>query len=574
MNSKRLWVGGGILICLVLIRLWLIWALGHTLYARYPQVDAYTYWQQAESLWQGKDPFQEGLYQPPAYPYFIYALSHFFDGPSLTVMRWVQSGLGILTCIGLFLIGNRVGDRFHLYWVGCLAMLAYGLYPSVLLFEQDWLTPALSNVLVVFGVLGLIHKKTWSLALGAFSLGCAISVHPSLLLLGLVSLFWGWKDSHMRWPILLGLCLALSPTVVWNAKNGSPALVSHNGGINLYIGNGENWNNTVFLRPGLEFRQWVMQAEPAKRNVAERNIFWQEKTLEAVLSNPLNSAVAILTKTYWSFHNTEIPRNEDYRCRLDEPILQPLRWNPIRFGLIFPLGVLGILQCRKSVKESFAFHLPFFWLAAHLPLIIFFVSDRYRVATVPFLVILSAIGLLSLWKNAERLPIVLGVMIAMVVMGPIDSRVEKSEAWCAHVQGNLAFMEQKWLIAKAEYAKSLRLNPNNLSAQLYLGSIAERDGDFVSAKKSYELVLDGYPDHNPTLMALAKVCERQKDWSCATEMLERAYRVPGKRLKTGLRLFRLLLKLGQNEAAIKFVQAEAELWEHPEIKQWRNQSGD
>ena len=116
-------------------------------------------------------------------------------------------------------------------------------------------------------------------------------------------------------------------------------------------------------------------------------------------------------------------------------------------------------------------------------------------ATVPFLVILSAIGLLSLWKNAERLPIILGVMRAMMVMGPIDSRVEKSEAWCAHVQGNLAFMEQKWLIAKAEYAKSLRLNPNNLSAQLYLGSIAERDGDFVSAKKSYELVLDGYPDH-------------------------------------------------------------------------------
>ena len=82
MNSKRLWIGGVILLGLVLVRLWLIWALGHALYAEYPQVDAFTYWQQADGLWQGKDPFKEGLYQPPAYPHFIYAVSHF---------RWSKS---------------------------------------------------------------------------------------------------------------------------------------------------------------------------------------------------------------------------------------------------------------------------------------------------------------------------------------------------------------------------------------------------------------------------------------------------------------------------------------------------
>ena len=128
----------------------------------------------------------------------------------------------------------------------------------------------------------------------------------------------------------------------------------------------------------------------------------------------------------------------------------------------------------------------------------------------------------------------------------------------------LAFMEKQWGIAKSEYEKSLRLNPNNLSAQLYLGSIADREGDLQMARTKYELVLDGYSNHNPTLMALAKVCERQRDWNCATNMLERAYNVPGNRLNTGLRLFRLLLKLGQNERALSFVQTKAELWEHPE----------
>ena len=115
-------------------------------------------------------------------------------------MRWVQSGLGLLTCIGLFFLGNRIGDALKLNWVGCISMLAYGLYPSVLLFEQDWLTPALSNALVVFGILGIVHPKKWSLLLGGLSLGCAISVHPSLLLLGGASLYWGWKHAQGGFP--------------------------------------------------------------------------------------------------------------------------------------------------------------------------------------------------------------------------------------------------------------------------------------------------------------------------------------------------------------------------------------
>ena len=311
-----------------------------------------------------------------------------------------------------------------------------GFTPSVLLFEQDWLTPALSNALVVLGILGIVHPKKWSLLLGGLSLGCAISVHPSLLLLGGASLYWGWKHAQGVLPILLGFCLALSPTVIWNTNNGAPALVSHIGGINLYIGNGENWSETVFLRPGLEFRKWVMQAEPDKRNVAQRNDYWQKKTLEAVTSHPLNSAMAILTKLYWSIHNIEIPRNEDYRCRLDEPILQPLAWNPIRYTLLFPLGVLGIWRCKRENKGEFGAHLPLFWLAAHLPLVIFFVSDRYRVATLLFLAMLSAVGILVLWQQSERLAIAAGALIALLTLGPIDSRVEKSEAWCAHVQGN------------------------------------------------------------------------------------------------------------------------------------------
>ena len=42
-----------------------------TLAAEHPMVDAYTYWQQALSLLDGRDPFAEGYYQPPAYPWLL-----------------------------------------------------------------------------------------------------------------------------------------------------------------------------------------------------------------------------------------------------------------------------------------------------------------------------------------------------------------------------------------------------------------------------------------------------------------------------------------------------------------------
>ena len=96
-------------------------------------------------------------------------------------------------------------------------------YPSVLLFEQDWLTPALSNALIKW-ILGIVHPKKWSLLLWDF-LGCAIQFTQVYFLGGAFST--GVEACSGGLPILLGFCLALSPTVIWNTNNGAPVLVSH-----------------------------------------------------------------------------------------------------------------------------------------------------------------------------------------------------------------------------------------------------------------------------------------------------------------------------------------------------------
>ena len=68
---------------------------------------AYTYWDQAGKLFTGKDPFLEGLYQPPGYPYVLSLLANLTGRPELAVVRWSQAVLGMLSSVMLLALAGR-----------------------------------------------------------------------------------------------------------------------------------------------------------------------------------------------------------------------------------------------------------------------------------------------------------------------------------------------------------------------------------------------------------------------------------------------------------------------------------
>jgi hypothetical protein len=566
---NRINVGILIILCAIIIRISLHYSVGQTLFADYPLVDAHTYWTQAQAIWDGENPFQEGLYQPPAYPYFLSAIGHLWGGPELGASRWIQVVLGVLTTSGLWWIGNRIGDELDCYWCGCITATLYSFYPTTLLFEQDWLTPTLSNFLTVSAIICLMSRKVWMIVLGGFLLGGAISVHPSLMLLGMAVIFWVWRQNKPPLLVIVGMCIALAPTVIWNIQDGKPALVSHNAGINLYIGNNTEWKETVFMRPGLKFRQWVLQADPSERDLEERNHYWLERTQNDILDSPMAWGGALLTKAYWSIHNTEIPRNEDYRCRTSEPALQWLRVIPIYYGWVLLFGVLGFFQCSLAPKQSKARDLSVLWLGAHLPLIVFFVSDRYRLSAWPFLALIAAIGINSLFKKVDSRALIVPIVAGFLSIAPIDSRTQLSDAWCLHVQGNLKFLAGLKGQAKMKYEESLEYEPENLSAHLYLGSIAEESSDWAVSKYHYQMVLDGYPEHRPSLMRKVVVCERLQDLECAIDASRRIYEISDGKLRYGLKLFKLLVRDGRDDEAQTLIEKDEALSIHPKVMEWR-----
>ncbi|MCK6507422.1 tetratricopeptide repeat protein, partial [Myxococcota bacterium] len=368
----------------------------------------------------------------------------------------------------------------------------------------------------------------------------------------------------------LALGLALTPTAARNQLvHRQPALVSHNGGLNFYLGNNLEWRETMFLRPGLPFRRLVLQAEPDKRDVAERNQWWWQRAREEIRQHPVAWLAILGTKALWSVHDTEIPRNEDYRCRTDEG---PLSWVgrlPVRYGLVFPLALAGaVLLARRGGGGLL---LAGTWVALHLPLVVFLVADRYRLATWPVVSLAAAVGLHALLQLGlavrEGARPGRGWLLLLPVLPvpflPIDSRTAYDPAWCLHVDGNLALMAGDQDEAVALYQRALALDPDDWGARDFLARTLADGGDTAQAIALMEPLVDWFPDHYPSLYFLAGQYQRAGRLDLAADTMGRAWRVPGERTNTGVRYVKLLLQAGRRDEARRVVDGAPELQGHP-----------
>lgn len=546
--------------------------------AAHPMVDAYTYWQQAGALFNDADPFREGYYQPPAYPWLLAQLGGLFGGMSLKWVRPLHALLGLLTTGGVLLLGRSLGRALARPWLGPVAGLLFVLSPTPLLFEHDVLTPALTLATSTWSAVALVwgwQRRSLGLVLvGGALAGVTCAAHPTYLLAavtGLVALGL-LARSEARWALpaafAVGLAAPLAPTTIDNARQfGVFELVSHNGGLNFYLGNNPRMRETAFLRPGLPFRKLVLEADPATRALPERNAYWWSRTRKEAMAAPLATLAVVGAKAVWSVNDVEVPRNEDYRCRTAAG--QALHWVgrlPARFGLLFPLALVGAgVVLRRRDETMWAVPV---WLALHAPLVLFLVSDRYRVATWPVLVLLGAAGAVWLYRDRSRWVLAAAATGLVLAFLPIDARTAMDPAWCRYQQANLDYMEKDLAAAQAGY-EAVVTHPgweDDMGAHNWLGQLAKQRKDWPTAITHFDVVLKQFPDHYPTLVARADASyyAGRKD-ECAEHLL-RAYRVPGNRTTTGVKLVKLLRKMGRTDEAAALMRDDPKLAKHPKLQ--------
>jgi len=550
-------------------------AIAQTRYADHPLVDAYTYWDQARRLAAGKTAFVDGFYQPPGYPFVLSWVQRLGGTDSPDLPRALQLLLGLLTTWLLIWVGRKLGERAGAAWAGAAAGVLYSLYPTTLLFELDLLTPALTAVCAVGALALLVGGLSTRRCVGAgLLLGLAATAHPTYLLAGLAAAGWAWWADRSRLmpalAIAAGLGLGLAPITTINLVQFKQlSATSSNAGINFYMGNSSRWRETSFLRPGLRFRKLALEAQPHLRDGQARNDYWMDRAIGGIQQAPVAWAGTLLTKAHWSIHSTEIPRNEDYRCRTRSGPMSWLAWLPVRYGWVFPLALAGaaVLWRRappgKKRKRARADPAPgrlvlVLWLAMHLPVILFIVSDRYRLATWPFVALAAPLGLVWLRQHLGKPHPYWLVFLAGAVLPwlPIDDRTAMRPGWCAHVEANLAFMDGELAEAEALYSEALELNDDDLNAHNWLARTLARRGDVEGAVDHVDAILAEFPDHFPTLKFQAGLLRKQGDISGAADLLLRAYRVPGMRTPTGVQAVRALRAAGRRSEAQAIIDAD------------------
>jgi tetratricopeptide (TPR) repeat protein len=400
----------GIVVLAFAVRLIYIFELRQSPLFDAPQMDELYHDQWARAIAAGEQ-FVEGPYfRAPLYPFFLGAIYKVF-GDGYLAPRIVQSLLGSLSCGLVFMIGRRAFG----YAVGAIAGFVAAAYWILIYFDAELLIPSLIvflNLLMLWTLLWAArHAGKFAYGLAGLTLGLSAVARPNILLFAPAVVVWlgvlyrpAWKRA-VTYVVCFGSgCLvAVLPVTIRNYVVGDDlVLIASQGGVNFFIGNNAGSDGQTAVVPGTPLGWWegyhasTARAEqavgrPLKPSEVSRYYFLE--AFQFLRTQPAK-AFSLTARKLWLFWGRwEIPNNKDIYF-WTERFTPVIRFLPLGFGVIGPLGLLGLVLCGRRRLELFP--LWGFILIYMVSVVIFFCTARYRAPVLGPLVILAAYALLSL----------------------------------------------------------------------------------------------------------------------------------------------------------------------------------
>ena len=478
-----------------------------------PVIDARTYVEDALELaggsWAGKP---EPFWQPPLYTYFL-ALLFWAGGEDYYLPRLIQALLGAGSCILLFLIGERLFTP----GVALGAGLAAACFGPLIYFGGE-LLPAIPAVFLnLLFFLSLIRPPCtdpWRWLLSGFLLGFAALAVANILLFLPFLVMWLWRNSRdvpririlqQSLLLLLGCVLAIAPVTARNyLVGGDWVLISHNAGINFYIGNNPDYERTVNIRPG---RDWALLVEKPEMEAgierpSAKSRYFFTRSWQFIADDPLGYLKLLVYKLSLFWRGDEIQRNLDpYFARGDSSVLRLLLWKyglAFPFGLAAPLALLGLIcfwrrPPGRSAEEQL---LALFLLVYMVSVVLFFVTSRYRLPAVPFILLFAGYGLREMLGSGYRKKILLplfGVLLVATNLG-IGSMDMEGSSDQHYALGDAYEREGMQANALREYRLALERQPDHREARLRLAALHINRQEHAKAIESYHAYMESYPD--------------------------------------------------------------------------------
>jgi tetratricopeptide (TPR) repeat protein len=366
----------------------------------HPRLDGLFHDIWAQSIAAGNVTGDDVFFRAPLYAYQLAAVYCLF-GHDFVAARVVQYLLGAGSTLLLFLIGRRIFGTA----TAAIAAVVFAVYPAMIYFEGELLLEGTAVFLSLLWLYSLQrtaeaphHPIRW-LGTGIL-LGILALCRPLLLPAGLVASAYLWlvnqraglqnfRSSLSAIAIIVGCLLVVLPVTIRNYLVGGDAVfIASQGGLNFFIGNNPRADGFSSSIPGRGDTFWEggFVSNIAEKELgfppspSEESTFWYRKGLAFAVSEPIDFIRLFVRKMYLFWNHVEIPNNQSYYFARQYSEL--LEKNPLGFGLVAPLGVLGMALGWKHQRGKL---LVIFVVCCCIVTAAFFVCDRFRLPVVPVL---------------------------------------------------------------------------------------------------------------------------------------------------------------------------------------------
>ena len=455
------------------------------------------------------------FFRAPLYPWTLGLWYALFGADPRT-----GAALSIILSTGAAVVFYRLASRKLSPAWAMAAGLTWALWGTDIFYSGTLLITPLFTLLILAAFLAL---DTGRRGPGWLLLGLACIARPSALLL-LPPAFLMLKPGARHL-----LAFASPILAVWglNAAAGDAGtVISSQGGINLYLGNGPEADGYTAFAPAstvgagddgdLPYEDNVQLASaagmPEGWTPSRISASWTGRTLGYAASHPLAAASLLGRKLAYTLSPVEIPSNYDpYYFRRFSPLLSVLLVPaPAALPFLLLLAMLpGALAAGRLTREE---SLLLAWsglvLAAGL---IFFTTARFRLPAVPFLLLFLMMRVSRRPGRALRLcpaGLAAGAILALATGGTVGTGgvnmpfFDGLAHWEAGDDGGAErlFLES---ISRASLRED-RMDMNRSDAMYNLGVLALRRGDVAEAESWWRATLEYNPGFLPAREALTR----------------------------------------------------------------------
>jgi len=557
-NKEKLFLLGVFLLAFILRLIYLIQVKSNPHFFS-PTMDPlyHDIWAQniAGGNWVGSKVF----FRAPFYAYFLATVYKIF-GHSYVIPRLIQHLIGSFSCILVYSLAKKLFNRK----VAMVASLLAAFYGMFFYFENELL---LDSFLVFFDLLLILlllrakdNPKFLNWLVCGIILGTSAITRPTILVF--IPFVWLWifllfiQDGSTSFGFaqdksltikrrlkevltfcvmfLIGSTLVIFPLTLRNYLAAKDfVLISSQGGINFYIGNNENSDgmSAIFYKQDWQYHDFQQMAEKeSERSLKPSEIsdFYYKKGIGFILNQPQKAFKLLVKKLYLFWNKFEISNNQDiYFFRRYSSLIRIL---PLGFWLIGPLGLVGMVLSSQKWKNAL---LPILFVFSYmLTVVMFFVTARFRLPVIPFLIIFSSFALVWLWeklstRELRNLALFFLLLFPFLILTNSNAyHLSVGDFSQAHFSlGNVHLKAGKLDLALEEYDLALERNPNLARAHLNKGIVFLRKKEYDKAEEEFHHELKINPDEDKAYNNLSAVYRLQGLYDQAVGAAQKAVRL-------------------------------------------------